>query len=366
MKIGIVKETKDLEGRVAMTPEGVRELVAHAHQVLIETNAGFGAGFQNHEYTEAGAELVCVDRAWDTDLVVKVKEPTEAEYGFLNQQILFTFLHLAGADPKLTDTLLEKNTTALAYETLEDANGKLVLLAPMSAVAGNMSVSMGSYYLAQHLGGKGIQIGSVLGSRHGKVLIIGDGVVGMHAAQVAYGMGGDVTVFGLGNKLKDHFKKLGKQGIKFKLSKKENIQAELYDADLVIGAVLCKGGKAPYVICKDMIRSMQPGSVMVDVSIDQGGCFETSKPTTHSDPIYSYAGVTHYCVTNMPGAYPRSSTIALAEATLPYILKLADDGLAGFKKETGLLKAINIYNKHITCKAVADALNLPHKFKSQS
>lgn len=363
MKIGIVKEIKNKEGRVSLTPEGAHKLVEQGHEVVVEKNAGINSGFEDSEYIAAGARQVDVDEAWAVDLVVKVKEPLVAEYKYLKKQIVFTFFHLAGADPKLTEALLANGTTALAYETLEDLNGKLALLAPMSAVAGNMSVAMGNYYLARPNGGKGAHLGKLLGNKYGKVLVIGDGVVGLHAAQVAYGIGANVTVFGLRKEIKSDFVRSGLNDIQFKYSNRENIQCELYDADLVIGAVLLRGAKAPYVIDKDMVRSMQPGSVIVDVSIDQGGCIETSRPTTHTEPIFKQYGVTHYCVTNMPGAYPRTSTLALANATLPYIVKLANQGMEAYLKDAGLKKAINVYKQNINCLAVAQSLKMEENFK---
>ena len=358
MKIGIPKEIKDQEGRVAVTPDGVHYLIEKGHRVLIETDAGLGAGFSNEQYEQAGAQLVPTAAAWAVDLVVKVKEPMEAEYQYLDKQIVFTFFHLAGVALSLTQALLKKGTTAIAYETLEDEYGRLPLLAPMSAVAGNMATLMGCYYLAKFNQGRGVQLGKVLGKRHGKVVVIGDGVVGQHAAQVADGMGANVFVAGIDPVKMQETKAALLPNVEFFLSSPENIVQHIKDADLVVGAVLIHGAKASKIITEDMIKSMAKGSVVVDVSIDQGGCIETSKPTSHTDPVFIKHGVIHYCVTNMPGAYPITSTIALSDATLPYILKIADVGKDSLMADKTLLKAINTYDGKITCKAVAEGLGM--------
>jgi len=363
MKIGVVKEIKDKENRVALTPEGAKKLVDNGNEVLVENNAGINSGFSNEEYKNIGAEIVDTQKAWNSDLVIKVKEPLEQEYKFLKDQIVFTYFHLAGVTKTLTEALLDKKTTAIAYETVEDENGKLPLLAPMSAVAGNMSVTVGSYYLAKFNNGKGIQLGSVMGKKYGKVVVIGDGVVGKHAASVAYGMGSNVYLF---TRHEDRFEKLKQEigsELNCVLSTKDNIAKHVRDADLVVGGVLSTGAKAPYIVTEEMVKTMQPGSVIVDVSIDQGGCIETAKPTSHSDPVYEKHGVIHYCVTNMPGAYPRTSTIALTNATLPYALKLAEKGIDALKDDQGFAKGLNTYKGYITYKPVAEALDLMDKFK---
>jgi alanine dehydrogenase len=364
MKIGAVKEIKDKENRIALTPEGAKKLVEAGNEVLVENNAGINSGFENNEYSTAGAQIVDTETAWGADIVIKVKEPLEEEYAFFREgQIIFTYFHLAGVTKTLTDALLQKKTTAIAYETVEDENKRLPLLAPMSAVAGNMSVTMGAYYLAKFNNGLGMQLGEVMGKRYGKVVIIGDGFVGKHAAKTAYGMGSDVYLFGI---FEDKFPELKKEiGEKLNvvLSTKENIAEHIKDADLVVGAVLLAGAKAPFVVTEEMVKTMQKGSVIVDVSIDQGGCIETSKPTSHSNPIYEKHGVTHYCVTNMPGAYPRTSTIALTTTTLPYILKLAEKGLDALKEDEGLGKGLNTHKGFITYKPIAEALGLVDKFK---
>lgn len=358
MIIGVPKETKNQEGRVAITPDGARRLIQQGHQVLVEVDAGLASGFSNEQYQQAGAQLVSTAAAWAVDLVVKVKEPLESEYQYLDQQIIFTYFHLAGVTPSLTHELLKKGTTAVAYETLEDEQGRLPLLAPMSAVAGNMATLMGGYYLAEFNQGRGVQLGKVLGKRHGKVVVIGDGVVGQHAAQVAVGMGAEVFVAGIDATHMRTIKNTLLPEVEFFLSSPENIAKHVKDADVVVGAVLIHGAKAPKIITEDMIKSMPKGSVVVDVSIDQGGCIETSKPTSHTHPIFIKHGVIHYCVTNMPGAYPRTSTIALSDATLPYVLKIANAGKASLLADNTLVKAINTCNGKITCKAVAEALDM--------
>lgn len=364
MIIGVPKETKDKENRVALTPEGAKQLVSHGHKVFVEKNAGIGSGFSDDEYMKSGATIVDAAKAWSTDIVIKVKEPLEPEYKFLKDQILFTYLHLAGVTKTLTDTLLKAKTTSIAYETVEDSYYRLPLLAPMSAVAGNMSVTIGSYYLAKFNNGKGMMLGEVNGKLYGKVVIIGDGVVGRHIAKTAYGIGANVFILGRHEERMDHLRDIIGKGAHVLLSTPENIAQHVKDADLVVGAVLVKGGKAPWVVTEDMVKTMQPGSVIVDVSIDQGGCIETSKPTSHTNPVYVKHGVTHYCVTNMPAAYPRTSTMALTNATLPYLMKLADKGFTNaVKEDAGFAKGGNTHKGFITYKPVAEALNMNDKFK---
>ncbi len=364
MKIGVVKEIKDKENRVALTPEGAKKLVAAGNIVLVEENAGINSGFSNEEYKNARAEIVDTAQVWSADLAIKVKEPLEQEYKFLKQQMVFTYFHLSGVTKTLTEALLKNKTTAIAYETVEDDSGKLPLLAPMSAVAGNMSIIMGSYYLAKFNDGNGMQLSSVLGKKYGKVVVIGDGIVGKHAAKNAYGLGANVFLF---TRHEGRFESLKKEigpDLHCVLSAKENIAKHVKDADLVVGAVLRKGAKAPFVVTEEMVKTMHPGSVIVDVSIDQGGCIETSKPTSHSDPVYVKHGIIHYCVTNMPGAYPRTSTITLTTATLPYVLKLAEKGINALKEDKGLTKGLNTYKGFITYKPVAEDLGMTDKFKA--
>ncbi len=365
MIIGIPKEIKDKENRVALTPEGAKQLVSNSHKVFIERNAGAGSGFADGEYIKSGADIVDTNKAWSADIVIKVKEPLENEYKFLKEnQILFTYLHLAGVTKTLTDALLKAKTTGIAYETVEDKHYRLPLLAPMSAVAGNMSVTIGSYYLAKFNNGKGMMLGEVMGKLYGKIVVIGDGVVGRHAAKTAYGIGANVYIFGRHEERMDNLKDMIGKGAHVLLSTPENIAHHIKDADLVVGAVLIKGAKAPWVVTEEMVKTMQPGSVIVDVSIDQGGCIETSKPTKHSDPIFVKHGVIHYCVTNMPGAYPRTSTLALTSATLPYLVKLADNGFEkAMKEDIGFAKGVNSYKGYITYKPVAEALDMENKFR---
>jgi len=364
MKIGVPKEVKDKEARVAMTPDGVASLVQSGNRVVVEVNAGVDSGFTNEQYLEAGAVMGSTAEAWKTDLVVKVKEPQESEYQYLENQIVFTFFHLAGVAKSLTEVLVTKGTTALAYESLEDENGRLPILAPMSAIAGNMSVLMGAYYLAQFNQGNGMQLGTILDKSYGRVFIIGDGIVGQHAANVASAMGARVTIAGLNEArwLKQHKDSLPE--VSFVKSNKENISRLVADADLVVGAVLCRGAKAPKVMTEEMLKKMQVGSVIVDVSIDQGGCFETSRPTTHSNPVYMKNGVIHYCVSNMPGAYPKASTIALTNVTIQYIQEIAENSLNGFVSDKGRIKAINVFEGRITSIKVATDLGMLDSYEA--
>ena len=356
MRIGVPKEIKPNENRVALTPAGAKNLVESGHEVVVQTDGGLGSGFANDDYERAGAGLVSAAAAWDSDLVLKVKEPLEEEYPFLQQQMLFTYLHLAGVDPKLTERLLAQQTTAIAYETVEDAAGKLPLLAPMSAIAGNMAVSVGNYFLSRTHQGRGVLLGQVLGERQGKVVIIGDGVVGRYAAQRAEGIGSQTCIMGRHGERAEAIARTISPEVRYVLSNPDAIAEEIQTADLVVGAVLQRGGRAPIVVTEAMVQSMQPGAVIVDVSIDQGGCVETAVPTTHADPIYCKHGVIHYCVANMPGAYPRTATIMLTNATLPYVLRLAQDGWAALAADPGLGKGVNTCRGKITCAAVAEAL----------
>lgn len=364
MKIGLVKEIKDEEYRVGLTPEGVRRLVAAGHRVRVERGAGQGSGYADQDYVEVGGELVATAAAWDNDLVVKVKEPLPGEYPYLRRQHLFTYLHLAGVAPSLTETLLERRTTAIGYETVEDREGRLPLLAPMSGVAGNMAVTMGGYYLARPNHGKGVLLGEVLGRPYGKVVVIGDGVVGRHAARAATAMGAEVLIFGRHPERGPELQQEISPALRYRRSEPEGIAQEVGDADLVVGAVLVRGAKTPRLVSEAMVRGMQPGSVIVDVSIDQGGCVETSRPTTHSDPVFRVHGVTHYCVANMPGAYPRTSTLALTSATLPYVQALADRGVEALRADPGLARGLNTFAGFVTCRAVAEGLGLEDRYRA--
>ncbi|MCK5353510.1 MAG: alanine dehydrogenase [Methyloprofundus sp.] len=351
MIIGIPKEIKGQEYRVALMPSGAAELVRAGHEVLIETGAGLGSGFSDIEYLNGGARIVSVAEAWGAQLVVKVKEPLSSEYDYLQGQIIFTFLHLAGVEKELTYRLLNSGTTAIAYETLEDEEGRLPILAPMSAIAGNMAALVGSYYLARFNQGNGVQLGKVLGQKHGKALIIGDGVVGLHAARTLNGIGANVFLAGL-DKEKVGLPMSGElEGVESLYSEEKTIARHSLDADLVIGSVLRVGQKAPHVVTEAMIKKMGRGTVIVDVSIDQGGCIETSKATTHNAPVYIQHGVTHYCVANMPGAYPRTATIALCSVSLVYIHFLVGQGLTRFMSQ--YKGAVNIHNANIFNENVA-------------
>lgn len=358
MRVGVPKEILDNENRVALTPDGARALVAEGHAVCIERGAGVGSGFADDEYRAAGASIVSAAEAWDAGLVVKVKEPKASEYDRLGQQILFCYLHLAGADPRLTDALLAAGTTAIAYETVRDGAGRLPLLAPMSAIAGSMAPLMGAWHLARFAGGRGVLVADILGERFGKVTVIGDGVVGRHAARVAAAMGGRVTVFGIVPANRAAIEGLA-AGIEFALSSPEAIATALKDSDLVVGAVLIPGARATHVVSEAMVKGMPAGSVIVDVSIDQGGCVETSRPTTHSEPTFVVHGVIHYCVTNMPGAYPRTSTLALTQATLPYVVTLAARGMEAVIADPGFAAGVNVRAGVIVNRAVAEALGRP-------
>ncbi len=365
MQIGVPKEIKDKENRVGMTPEGVARLVRLGHKVVVECGAGLGSGFEDDSYRQAGAEMVAVDDAWASDLVVKIKEPLPIEYRYLGQQIVFTYFHLAGVDQSLTRELLAKKTTAIAYETVEDAQGGLPLLAPMSAVAGNMATLMGSYYLAAFNHGRGVQLARVLGESSGTVLVVGDGVVGRHAASVAAAMGAKVYIAGLNKSKFDTMRPSITGDLRFLLSTPENLSKVIPDADVVVGAVLSRGARAPKVLTEKMIESMQAGSVVVDVSIDQGGCAETSKPTTHSNPVFEVHGVIHYCVSNMPGAYPRTSTLALTKATIGYVEKIAESSIEELWADKSFAQGINTYQGSITYEKVARDLGMLDQFKRQ-
>jgi alanine dehydrogenase len=363
MNIGVLKEIKDRENRVALTPSGAAQLAAAGHAVLVERGAGLGSGFADEEYVDAGAHLVDAATAWSANLIVKVKEPLEPEYRFLSGQIVFTYFHLAGVTPSLTQALLDAKTTAIAYETVEDGEGRLPLLAPMSGVAGSMAPTIGNYYLAKFNGGRGMLLGQVLGQAFGRVLVIGDGVVGRHAARTAVAMGTRVTIAGRRRERLAQLQQEISHQFEFIVSEPEAIAAAARSSDLVIGAVLVRGARTPIVMSKPMVASMQPGAVIVDVSIDQGGCIETSRATTHSDPIYERHGVLHYCVANMPSAYPRTSTLALTEASLPYIVRLAEQGIGLLREDPGFGKALNAQDGFLTNREVADSLDFTHRYR---
>jgi alanine dehydrogenase len=363
MRIGVPKEIKVLENRVGLTPASVREAVHHGHDVVVERNAGHGIGMDDEAYRRAGA--VVVDTAAEVfargELIVKVKEPQAIERRMLREgQVLFTYLHLA-PDPDQAKDLLESGAVCIAYETVTSASGGLPLLAPMSEVAGRMAVQAGAYYLEKPHGGLGVLLGGVPGVDPAKVVVLGGGVVGSHACHIALGMGADVWVLDRSvDVLRALWRQFGRP-LNTVYSTHDAVEQHVISADLVIGGVLIPGASAPKLVSRALIGRMKPGSVVVDVAIDQGGCFETSRPTTHADPVYVVDGVTHYCVANMPGGVPRTSTFALNNATLPFVLALADKG---WRKALGddshLRSGLNIAFGKVTCKPVADALGYPY------
>jgi alanine dehydrogenase len=361
MLVGVPKEIKDNEYRVSTTPAGVAEYVARGHQVIVERSAGIGSGFHDDEYRNAGAELVdghaeVFERA---DMIVKVKEPIAPEYDLLRKdQILYTYLHLA-AEEALTHALIRRNVFSIAYETVQLPDGSLPLLTPMSEVAGRMAVQVGAYYLGKVQGGRGLLLGGVPGVRPANVVVVGGGVVGINAAQMALGMGADVTIIDRSIERLRYLDQVLHGRLNTLASNAHNVAGAVAAADLVIGGVLIVGAKAPKLVTAAMVSSMPEGSVIVDVAIDQGGCVETARPTSHSSPTYVVDGVVHYCVTNMPGAMPRTSTFALSNATLPYGLKLADFGMDAVKQDPALAKGVNVYKAQITHQGVADAFGLP-------
>lgn len=362
MIIGVPKEIKNNENRVSMTPAGVKELVAHGHTVYVQHTAGHGSGFADEEYEAAGAVILpgIADVYAIAEMIVKVKEPVEPEYCLVRPgQLLFTYFHFA-CDRTLTDAMLASGATCIAYETVRDRHGALPLLVPMSEVAGRMSVQEGARFLEKPQGGKGILLGGVPGVKPARVLILGGGVVGRNAALMAAGLGADVTITDISLPTLRHLAEVMPRNVRTLYSSRHNIEQELPSTDLVIGSVLIPGAKAPHLVTADMLRLMSPGSVMVDVAIDQGGCFETSHATTHSDPVYTVDGIVHYAVANIPGAVPYTSTLALTNATLPYTLRLADMGWrAACDADPGLADGVNIVDGRITFPGVAEAFGLP-------
>ncbi len=355
MIVGIPKESKDREYRVAMTPFGVKTLVSHGHQVLVQKKAGEESGFLDRDYQVAGATLVASfsEVARKSDFILKVKEPSLAETSFLRPgQILFTYLHLA-ANPKLTQALLKKKVTAIGYETVELSDRSLPLLKPMSAIAGRLAVQFGAYYLFRDHGGKGKLLSGLEGVEPATVTILGSGTVGTNAAQIACGLGAKVVVLDIFEKSLSQIRERFGEKVQTLLSDSSNIQQLLSQTDLLIGAVLIHGAKAPKLVTRKMLKLMEPGSVIVDVAVDQGGCVETSKPTTHLKPTFIIDGIIHYGVTNMPGCVPRTATAALAHATLPYVLELADKGIeAALTNNSALKKGVNLKNGEIVYPAL--------------
>ena len=361
MLIGVPSETKVQEYRVAATPDGVRELVARGHEVVVERGAGDGSSFPDVEYARAGATLGSVDEAWGAELVLKVKEPQPSEYRHLRDDLtLFTYLHLA-ADPQLADALIDAGTTAIAYETVRDAAGRLPLLAPMSEVAGQLAVLSGVTYLQKPRGGRGLLPGSVPGIPPARVVIVGGGAVGYNAALIALGVGAHVQLLDTSVARLRELETILSGSIELLVSTPGRLADCIAAADLVVGAVLVPGASAPKVITEEMVRTMRPGSVICDVSIDQGGCCETSRPTTYDEPVYEHAGVIHYCVANLPGAVPVSSTLAVTNATLPYVLELAERGWRdAVSADPALAGGLNVCAGRVTHAAVAEALGLEH------
>src|SRR5438270_4947672 len=362
MIIGVPKEVKDHEARVGIVPAGVKELVDAGHKVLVETNAGALSSMPDEDYKAAGAEIIgtAADVWKKADMVVKVKEPITKEVPYFRDDlVLFTYLHLAPI-PDLTDELLKKKVLGIAYETVTDKNHTLPLLTPMSEVAGRMSVQVGATYLEKEKGGRGVLLGGVPGVPPATVVIIGGGIVGTHAAKIALGMGADVTIIDLNlNRLRELDDIFGGR-VHTLASNSYNIAEATRKADLVIGGVLIPGASAPKLVTREMVSNMKKGAVIVDVAIDQGGCIETAKPTTHSNPSYIVDGVVHYCVTNMPGAVPNTSTLALTNATFPYVMKLAQMGaVAAIKADHGIKEGVNTYKGEITYAAVADSQKKP-------
>ncbi len=362
MKIGVASEIKTDEYRVALTPAGARELGQRGHDVIVETEAGAGSSFTDAAYEAAGARIARVDEIWgEAELLLKVKEPIAAEYRRLREGlVLFTYLHIA-ADEALTHALLESGITAVAYETVETDSGALPLLAPMSEIAGRLAAQAGAYFLEKPLGGRGLLLGGVPGVAPGRVVVIGGGIVGYNAAVIAIGLGANVTILERSIDRMRHLEEILSGRVSLLMSSSLQIEESLQEADVVIGAVLIPGALAPRLITREMVAGMKDGSVLADVAIDQGGCAETSRPTTHSDPVYTVEGVTHYCVANMPGAVPITSTKALTNATLPYVEAIADYGLAeAVARDPALARGVNVVEGKVTYEAVADAHGLDY------
>jgi alanine dehydrogenase len=362
MRIGVVKEIKTDEYRVALTPAGARELVQHGNDVLVETGAGAGSAFPDAAYEAAGARIASVDDVWaESELVLKVKEPIEPEYARLREGlVLFTYLHIA-ADEPLTRSLVDSGITAVAYETVETDDGRLPLLAPMSEIAGRLAAQAGAYFLEKPLGGRGVLLGGVPGVASGSVVVIGGGMVGYNAALIALGLGANVTILERSIDRMRYLEEILGARVNLLMSSALQIEESVAQADVVIGAVLIPGAVAPKLVTRKMVHEMKEGSVIADVAIDQGGCVETARPTTHSDPVYTVDGVTHYCVANMPGAVPVTSTQALTNATLPYVEEIATHGLReAIANDRALARGVNVLEGKITYEAVADAHGLEY------
>ncbi|MCW9131773.1 alanine dehydrogenase [Bacillus paramycoides] len=363
MRIGIPTEIKNNENRVAMTPAGAVHLVQNGHEVFVQKGAGVGSGFTDEEYVQAGAKLVeTAEEAWNQDMVMKVKEPVESEYGYFREGlILFTYLHLA-PEPELTKALIDNKVVSIAYETVQLENRSLPLLAPMSEVAGRMAAQIGAQFLEKNKGGKGILLAGVPGVKRGKVTIVGGGQAGTNAAKIAVGLGADVTIIDLSAERLRQLDDIFGNQVKTLMSNPYNIAEAVRESDLVIGAVLIPGAKAPKLVTEEMIKSMEPGSVVVDIAIDQGGIFETTdRITTHDNPTYEKHSVVHYAVANMPGAVPRTSTLALTNVTVPYAVQIANKGYKdACLGNSALLKGINTLDGYVTFEAVAEAHGLQY------
>jgi alanine dehydrogenase len=362
MRIGVAKEIKAQEHRVALTPAGARELVQRGHDVLVEAGAGVGSAFPDDTYERAGAALGSVDDVWDrSDLLLKVKEPIAEEYPRLREGLtLFTYLHIA-ADEPLTRALVDSGITAIAYETVETERGALPLLAPMSEIAGRLAPQAGAHYLEKPKGGRGILLGGVAGVTPGRVVVIGGGIVGYNAAVIAIGLGAQVTILERSVDRMRYLEQILSGRVTLLMSSSLQVEESVKDADLVIGAVLIPGALAPKLVTREMLGAMKEASVLVDVAIDQGGCAETSRPTTHDDPVYTVDGVVHYCVANMPGAVPITSTRALTNVTLPYVEEIADHGvLDAIRRDPELAPGVNVMGGRITYEAVAEAHGLDY------
>lgn len=356
MNIGVPKEIKDQEFRVGLSPNSVRVLCDRGHQVFVETHAGVGAGFTDEAYEQAGAKIVShADQVWEQDLVVKVKEPLPAEYPYLKTtKLLFTYLHLAAERP-LTEALMASGITAIAYETVELADGRLPLLTPMSIIAGRLSVQFGARYLEKQQGGRGVLLGGIPGVSPGRVVILGGGVVGTEAARIAVGMGAQVQIFDINVDRLSYLETLFGSRVELLYSSASEIEQAVPQADLLIGAVLVTGKRAPTLVSRELVAKMRPGSVIVDVAVDQGGCIETLRTTSHSSPTYQEEGVVHFGVPNMPGAVPWTATQALNNSTLPYVLKLANEGLNALDQDASLAKGLNVKNGLLVHPGVQEA-----------
>ncbi len=361
MIVGIPKEIKNLENRVAIVMAGVKALVGAGHKVLVETGAGLGSGITDDQYKSCGAQIVSkAQDAWAADLVIKVKEPIESEYNHMRPGLfLFTYLHLA-SEPKLAKALMERKVRAVAYETVQLPDRTLPLLRPMSEVAGRMAPQIGANLLEKRNGGRGVLLGGVPGVAKGVVTIVGGGVSGTNAAKIAVGLGAEVIILERDQRRLEYLDDIFGTSASTLMSNQVNIEECVARSDLVIGSVLIPGAKAPKLVTREMIKRMNPGSVVVDIAIDQGGCFETSKPTSHEKPTYIEENVIHYCVTNMPGAVARTSTLALTNHTLPYALKLAADPVGSLRKDPAMALGVNCWDGHCVYEQVASDLNLPY------